>query len=387
MSPFPSFFSKIGELDNELHCQNCRLPKERVVVDRKLSDLNDARVSNVVERASRELNLASGLFDDSSHCVDCHTLYCSNNCRDEALQFAGHRLLECESIQERQAVNIEHKHPLNVLRRLWSNDNDADAERALLSFRVLWRVLVDNYRRTRFSEPLQLGVPLRAMCCDEHVSRVIDDADGRLVARTPSAEQLHEATHEATLRDSSSSKGFVDERVTRAVRDTLRRVVASKALRANEAGIDLQQLTTLYARIASLVRLNGFRLAATSLRLDFPLSSDATVLPSDSEIDARAYDSVKFSGIFTIASYFNHSCSPNVLCVSTTAPSAHPAADLSARRGDQFAFVALAPIKADDEAFFAYTSPALHKSFDDRQAYLQKRYGFRCLCPLCTARK
>lgn len=362
-------------------------------MDEKLELLRskgDDRIDTMLKRARSDLRSVerhggsdNDSVDNSTTCEKCDARFCSDSCRDEAIVQSAHRLVECAAQAERVASDDvdSWQHPLNQLHRVWQRNDDPDAERALLSFRILWKVLAVNFNQHRFEKHLDLGVPLRAMCTDPHVSQQAVTSGGDEKDGGGGGDNRVEP-----VRDSSSDKGRVDEQVTSAVHDALELVWRSRALQQANVAVTLDELTTVYARIASLARLNGFRLASNALQLSCEMPSDVSQLPADKDIDAKPIDVVKFSGLFTLASYMNHSCQPNVICVSTTLPSASASADLSTTRGDEFAFVAVANIAKGEEILFAYTLPMRHKSFEERRQYLYKRYGFHCMCPLCVKR-
>jgi hypothetical protein len=144
-----------------------------------------------------------------------------------------------------------------------------------------------------------------------------------------------------------------------------------------------------FRRIASIVRLNAFRVAATTLELKITQEAFDERRkhwpPSLDQVEIYPRDSVNFAGLFSLACYFNHACVGNVSIVSTTVPAAAVSNGAPSTRGDEFAFVALRPVEPGDELFFEYTSPEDHESFAARQAFLESRYGFRCHCPRCIA--
>ncbi|ELR14357.1 MYND finger domain containing protein [Acanthamoeba castellanii str. Neff] len=73
--------------------------------------------------------------------------------------------------------------------------------------------------------------------------------------------------------------------------------------------------------------------------------------------------------LFLHASYFNHSCTPNV--------------DRCNRHGDKrVAFIACADIKKGEQLFIEYVDT--RAPVDERRQELAQRYGFLCSCPKCS---
>lgn len=75
------------------------------------------------------------------------------------------------------------------------------------------------------------------------------------------------------------------------------------------------------------------------------------------------------SGLYAVASLFNHSCSPNVAVKSPSFS------------GHEQTFVATRDIKQGEELFVSYHDESDVKS---RRRYLHKSYYFWCKCPRCT---
>lgn len=75
------------------------------------------------------------------------------------------------------------------------------------------------------------------------------------------------------------------------------------------------------------------------------------------------------AGIFNIASYFNHSCMPNAILLTTT---------------DAVIVKTVKPIKAGQQIFIRYgINP--HWTAQLRKSYLLEHFGFVCQCSMCAA--
>eukprot|EP00747_Dinoflagellata_sp_TGD_P121199 gnl/TRDRNA2_/TRDRNA2_173390_c0_seq6.p1 gnl/TRDRNA2_/TRDRNA2_173390_c0~~gnl/TRDRNA2_/TRDRNA2_173390_c0_seq6.p1 ORF type:complete len:426 (+),score=51.31 gnl/TRDRNA2_/TRDRNA2_173390_c0_seq6:117-1394(+) len=81
-------------------------------------------------------------------------------------------------------------------------------------------------------------------------------------------------------------------------------------------------------------------------------------------------DGMELMALFTISSFFNHSCEPNAF--------GRPEANRLSIR-------AFRPIKAGEEITISYLDPnVLHQSTNHRRDFLQKSKGFHCGCQRCT---
>jgi hypothetical protein len=212
------------------------------------------------------------------------------------------------------------------LQRLYDDTSDPDAERALLTLAMLRKVLEANYKVHRWSGALTLPVPISQMCYDS-------DADGEEAPTHVLAHAVGTRAHE------------VNDALSRAIDDVRRGIVAAGATEPSRGS-----LLTLTSRLASVTRLNAFRLASTALTVRLhasALKAGARWPPNDDDVDAEPVDVVKFVGVFSLACYFNHRCAgSNVVNVSPTVPGAGFS---GARRGDEVAFVATRQISAGDE--------------------------------------
>ena len=164
-------------------------------------------------------------------------------------------------------------------------------ERALLAFDALRGVVRANAVAHNWSRALQLPLALAHMCHDA-TTAASDSAMLRhtVGARADQVNQLSAAllaTLAAALRERGSSDACVDS------------------------------LVPLATRLASVTRLNAFRLASTSLVVQ--LTSDAVRVPlRDVDVDAEPIDSTRFVGLFSLACYLNHrylECFVFVFCV------------------------------------------------------------------------
>lgn len=74
------------------------------------------------------------------------------------------------------------------------------------------------------------------------------------------------------------------------------------------------------------------------------------------------------SGIFPFASYFNHSCNPNVARITVDG---------------QLVFIVIKPIDKNHQLFVCYRDDFHHTSQEVRQEVLLKSYRFSCKCEAC----
>lgn len=73
---------------------------------------------------------------------------------------------------------------------------------------------------------------------------------------------------------------------------------------------------------------------------------------------------------FILASYFNHSCAPNVTCVDY---------------GNLRIAITLRPIKKGQQVFVTYVGAERRShSTKERREHLQKTFGFKCQCEMCS---
>ena len=75
------------------------------------------------------------------------------------------------------------------------------------------------------------------------------------------------------------------------------------------------------------------------------------------------------SGIFPLASFFNHSCSPNVSRITVD---------------NKLAFITTRPIEKNQQLFVCYRDNFMRTSKATRQDYLLKSYRFQCSCEACA---
>jgi hypothetical protein len=75
------------------------------------------------------------------------------------------------------------------------------------------------------------------------------------------------------------------------------------------------------------------------------------------------------SGIFPFASFFNHSCAPNVARITLDG---------------QLIFIVLRPIEKNCQLFLCYRDDFLYTSRQDRQDEILKSYRFKCECEACV---
>ncbi|KAG5676952.1 hypothetical protein PVAND_006745 [Polypedilum vanderplanki] len=74
------------------------------------------------------------------------------------------------------------------------------------------------------------------------------------------------------------------------------------------------------------------------------------------------------SGIFPFASYFNHSCAPNVGKITVNG---------------HLVFIVLRPIEKNQQLFVCYRQNFFHCDLQERQDEILKSYGFVCTCEAC----
>ena len=74
------------------------------------------------------------------------------------------------------------------------------------------------------------------------------------------------------------------------------------------------------------------------------------------------------SGIFPLASFFNHSCASNVARITVDG---------------QLVFIVTRPIKKNNQLFVCYRGDFLRYDRDERQNEILKSYGFLCKCEAC----
>jgi hypothetical protein len=74
------------------------------------------------------------------------------------------------------------------------------------------------------------------------------------------------------------------------------------------------------------------------------------------------------SGIFPFASFFNHSCAPNVARITVDG---------------QLIFIVLRPIEKNRQLFVCYRGDFLYSDLGDRQNELLRSYRFSCKCEAC----
>lgn len=80
------------------------------------------------------------------------------------------------------------------------------------------------------------------------------------------------------------------------------------------------------------------------------------------------YDGDIGSGIFALASYFNHSCAPNITRITVE---------------NKLVFVASRPIEKGQQLFVCYRSNFMASPKPERQLELQNSYRFKCSCEAC----
>lgn len=133
-------------------CSVCRVPQHRTTVhDNVSTNWIASDVERLQQHVERELHVSAF---ESARCDSCSDVYCSDACRQEAVALHGHKL--SDKLKQ-----------LTKLRELYQRSSDANAERALLAFAVLQRVLAANYAAHQFSAELFLGDALELMCHDE----------------------------------------------------------------------------------------------------------------------------------------------------------------------------------------------------------------------------
>jgi hypothetical protein len=329
---------------DEPFCAHCMAPQHRVALSAELRNdavLTSSEQAQLVALAADELHVPR--FELAPECQRCDDVVCTHCAAAHELAHRAMKPFEGDALSE--------------LTRLHFDEADADAERGLLSLRLfeqIWLAQPRAHASAADSPPLVLGPRIDNMCFDHDL--ITDDAHAPLLQNTVGERS---ARVNALLDDALRGAAVADRH-----RDTFR-------------------------RIASIVRLNAFRVAATTLELRITQAAfDARRKhwpPALDDVETYPRDSVNFAGLFSLACYFNHACVGNVSIVSTTVPAAAVSNGAPSARGDEFAFVALRPVEPGDELFFEYTSPEDHESFAARQAFLESRYGFRCRCPRCIA--
>lgn len=73
--------------------------------------------------------------------------------------------------------------------------------------------------------------------------------------------------------------------------------------------------------------------------------------------------------LLLLTSYFNHSCLPNVTKLS---------------KGNLSVCKTILPVKENEQLFLTYIDNVFHQTSEMRNNNLEKTYGFRCCCELCT---
>lgn len=71
-----------------------------------------------------------------------------------------------------------------------------------------------------------------------------------------------------------------------------------------------------------------------------------------------------------MASYFNHSCEPNIVTFA---------------HDDLHVAVAVRPIKQGEQLFVSYLGTEVYQTIESRQTKIFKHYGFKCTCELCKS--
>jgi len=75
------------------------------------------------------------------------------------------------------------------------------------------------------------------------------------------------------------------------------------------------------------------------------------------------------SGVFAFASFFNHSCAPNVVRVAVD---------------NKLVFVVIRPVDKDQQLYVAYKENFHNECRRERQEEMLKSYRFTCCCEACT---
>lgn len=114
----------------------------------------------------------------------------------------------------------------------------------------------------------------------------------------------------------------------------------------------------MFARAVGVLHLNTFSVLRPATK---PQSATA------------AFEKVG-SALFETASFFNHSCSPNV----------ELATDFEHEDDGLFTFRTLRAVQPDEELCVAYVDPALPDA--ERKQHLKWAYGFDCDCPRCAGK-
>jgi hypothetical protein len=338
--------SAIQSDDDDSFCVQCMAPQHRVALSSELrahNVLTSSEQAQLIALAADELHVPR--FELAPECHRCDDVVCTH-------------CAEAHELAHRAAAPFQSD-AMKELTQLHFQDADADAERALLAMRLFQQMFLAQTpakRGAALPDSLVLGPRVENMCFDDDLVGDENGVRASLLQHTVGARAAH-------------------------VNALLDGVFAA-------AGADRYRAT--FRRIASIVRLNAFRVAATTLDLKITQAAFDNRRkqwpPALDQVETYPRDSVNFVGLFSLACYFNHACVGNVSIVSTTVPAAAISNGAPSVRGDEFAFVALRPVEPGDELFFEYTSPEDHESFAARQAYLQSRYGFQCKCPRCVAR-
>jgi hypothetical protein len=318
-------------------CVHSFAPRHRVTVNaEQAAQISDDERIKLVYAMSQHLQMPAPFDLMTPECVACDELV-SAACAETHVRFHA---AEAPFVGD----------ALHELTQLHFDDADADAERALLALRLFQQVHFAHGGLKSSVPALTLGPRLENMCYDEDL---LADAAPLL----------------------QHTVGKRSDRVN-ALLDTILAQARAERYRST------------YARLASVVRLNAFRVAATTLELQVTpeaLGERQRVWPpAPDAVNAVPRDSVKFVGLFALGCYFNHSCDGNVALMSTTVPGAGFESGASSVRGDEFAFVALREIERGEELFLEYTSPEDHASFEQRHKHLESRYGFQCRCIRCV---
>lgn len=185
----------------------------------------------------------------------------------------------------------------------------------MLTFAILKKVLSSNHKIHRWNRALSLPVSIAELCFDSHIEQNNNNNNND---NSSSSMMMADTVGNESKR--------INEICRRLLNDVHDDVVANRKT-VTTTGNDVASLMTMSRRIASAVRLNAFRLAscALSIRIDDSSnndgknSNDTTVRrttttttkrqqwpPPESQIDADPFDAVKYSGLFTLACFFNH---------------------------------------------------------------------------------
>ncbi|CRK92827.1 CLUMA_CG006457, isoform A [Clunio marinus] len=74
------------------------------------------------------------------------------------------------------------------------------------------------------------------------------------------------------------------------------------------------------------------------------------------------------AGIFPLSSFFNHSCSPNVMRITVE---------------NKLVFIVSRPIEENEQLFVCYRNDFMETSTESRKAELRTKYNFDCVCEAC----